>query len=87
MEYIKTGEADGYIILRSQTGETAAFEFLEMTVVNGREYAALLQRGDTLLTVLRLLEDGEQERYGEISDDAEFEAALSAFADLFEDDA
>ena len=86
MEFIKSGERDGLLLLRSETGETAAFEFLDMAVVNGREYAALLQQGEAEITVLRLLEDGARERYAVTADDEEFAAAVQAFARSLEEE-
>lgn len=77
-EYIKVGERDGEIVLQAPDGARASFEFLELANVNGREYAALLERGDDAATILRFLEDGERERYALIEDDAEFEAAAAA---------
>ncbi len=83
MIFTVKGERDGDLILADAAGETAVFEFLEMAVVDGREYAALLQRGETEVTLLRLLEDGGKERYEVIEDDAEFSAVLAAFDALF----
>ena len=78
MEFRKVGERDGLLLLADEAGNHAAFDFLEMAVVNGREYAALLQQGETEPTVLRLRETGGEEIYAVIEDDAEFDAALDA---------
>ena len=59
MEYIKKGEKDGDLLLAAPDGRQAYFTFLEMAVVNGREYAALLEQGDDRFTVLRFTEAGQ----------------------------
>ena len=84
MIFRKEGEKDGDLILRNADGQTAVFAFLELVVVDGREYAALLQRGDTEITVLRLLDDRKQETYAMIEDDDEFEAVLAALEAVFD---
>ena len=74
MELIKTGEKDDLIRLKSSTGETGWFRFLELALYQGREYAALADENDDVI-VMRFF-DETPERYVEITDDAEFEAAV-----------
>lgn len=87
MEYVKKGEKDDAVLLQAPDGRKAWFAFLEMAVVNGREYAALLEQGDDCPTVLRLLEaeNGQPERYETVDDPAAFEAACEALEALLDD--
>ncbi|MBR3767473.1 MAG: DUF1292 domain-containing protein [Clostridia bacterium] len=82
MEYINKGK-DGEIILTDGKNE-AEFEFIEMYVLDGEEYAVLLELGDDMITIMKFTErDGkEPEKYSEIEDDAVFEKILS----LYEED-
>ena len=84
MEYIKIGEKDGEVLHAAPDGRRAYFTFLEMAVVNGREYAALLERGDDCFSVLRFseAENGKPERYAEVENEAEFSAACAALEAL-----
>ena len=41
MIFKKTGERDGFTVLSDDDGNTALFDFIEMTAVDGCEYAAL----------------------------------------------
>lgn len=82
MEYINKGK-DGEIILTDGNNE-AVFEFLEMYVLDGAEYAVLSEVGDDMITIMKFKEsDGKSpEIYSEIEDDAVFEKILS----LYEED-
>ena len=74
-------EADGLMILSDEAGNTGAFEFLEMYVRDGAEYAVLLQSGDDMVTILRMVEksaDGK-ERYFYVDDDGIFEDIYESF--------
>ena len=83
MEYIRIADADGLMVLADEEGNTAAFEFLEMYVRDGAEYAVLLQQGDDMVTILRLEEDGAdgKERYYCVEDDSLFESLYDAFTE------
>ena len=88
MELVKIKDKDGLIILSDNNGGTAEFEFIEMSVVDGNEYAVLLQTGDDMVTILRFEEntpDGK-ERYYTIDDDAIFEKVFNAFKEEFGDE-
>ncbi len=79
MEYINKGK-DGDIILTDGKNE-AVFEFLEMYVFDGEEYAVLLETGDDMITIMKFTEsDGKNpEKYSEIEDDSIFDEILSMF--------
>lgn len=79
MEYINKGK-NGEIILTDGKGE-AEFEFLEMYVIDGEEYAVLLETGDDMITIMKFTEsDGsEPEIYSEIEDDETFEKILALY--------
>ena len=82
MEYVKVREADGLTILSDGAGHTAAFEFVELYVLDGAEYAVLLQEGDDMVTILCFEEaaaDG-RERYYPVEDDGVFEELCRRFA-------
>lgn len=82
MDYINKGK-DGEIILTDGKNE-AEFEFLEMYVLDGTEYAVLCEVGDDMITIMKFKEaDGKSpEVYSEIEDDAVFEKILA----LYEED-
>ena len=88
MELVKVRDADGLTVLSDGAGHTAEFEFLEMYVRDGREYAVLLQKGDDMVTILRFEENGAdgKERYYTIEDDALFDALYRQFAADFGDE-
>ena len=79
MEYINKG-TNGDIILTDGTNE-AEFEFLEMYVLDGREYAVLLEAGDDMITIMQFTEatDKNPEKYSEIEDDEIFEKILALY--------
>lgn len=79
MDYINKGK-DGEIILTDGRNE-AEFEFLEMYVLDGQEYAVLLQAGDDMITIMKFTEsDGKSpEIYSEIEDDEIFDKILSMY--------
>lgn len=81
MEYIRIADADGLMVLADEDGNTASFEFLEMYVRDGAEYAVLLQPGDDMVTILRMEEKGAdgKERYFFVEDDDLFESLYDAF--------
>lgn len=82
MEYVNKGK-NGEIILSDGKNE-AVFEFLEMYVLDGTEYAVLLQEGEDMITIMKFTEtDGKTpEIYSEIEDDGIFEKIL----ELYEED-
>lgn len=79
MEYVNKGK-NGDIILSDGKNE-AEFEFLEMYVLDGTEYAVLLETGDDMVTIMKFTEsDGKiPETYSEIKDDEIFEKLLSMY--------
>ncbi len=85
MDYINKGK-NGEIILSDGKNE-AEFEFLEMYVIDGQEYAVLLQTGDDMVTIMKFTEaDGKTpEIYSEIEDDELFERVYSLYEDDNED--
>lgn len=88
MEFVKIKDRDGFIILSDDKGNTAEFEFIDMAVIDGTEYAVLLQTGDDMVTILRFEEtaaDGK-EHYYTIDDDRVFEKVFSVFREEFGDE-
>ena len=79
MDYKNKGK-NGEIILSDGRNE-AEFEFLEMYVLDGQEYAVLLQAGDDMVTIMKFTEaDGKSpEIYSEIEDDEIFDTLLSMY--------
>lgn len=78
-EYINKGK-NGEILLSDGKNE-AEFEFLEMYVLDGNEYAVLLEKGDDMITIMKFCEgDGKNpEAYSEIEDDDIFDKLLSMY--------
>ncbi|MBO5396394.1 MAG: DUF1292 domain-containing protein [Clostridia bacterium] len=79
MDYVNKGK-NGEIILSDGKNE-AEFEFLEMYVLDGQEYAVLLEVGDDMVTIMKFTEsDGKApEIYSEIEDDEIFDTLLSMY--------
>ena len=79
MDYVNKGK-NGEVILTDGKNE-AEFEFLEMYVLDGQEYAVLLQAGDDMITIMKFTEsDGRKpEIYSEIEDEEIFEKLLSMY--------
>ena len=79
MDYVNKGK-NGEVILTDGKNE-AEFEFLEMYVLDGQEYAVLLEAGDDMITIMKFTEsDGKKpEIYSEIEDEAIFEKLLSMY--------
>ncbi|MBR3596820.1 MAG: DUF1292 domain-containing protein [Clostridia bacterium] len=79
MDYINKGK-DGEIILSDGKNE-AVFEFMDMYVLNGQEYAVLLELGDDMITIMKFTEsDGKSpEKYSEIENDEIFETILNMY--------
>ena len=69
------------MILSDEEGNTGAFEFLEMYVRDGAEYAVLLQPGDDMVTILRMEEMGAdgKEHYFCVDDDDLFDDIYQSF--------
>lgn len=88
MEFVKIKEKDDSFILADKDGNTASFEFIDMAVVNGEEYAVLLQTGDDMVTILRFLEKAEdgREHYYTVDDDDVFNTVLEHFKEEFGDE-
>lgn len=83
MIFKKAGERDGFTALSDGEGNTALFDFIEMTSVDGEEYAALCETDTGDLVILRIAEDGADEAYETVDDDATFERVCEAFAKEF----
>lgn len=79
MDYKNKGK-NGEIILSDGKNE-AEFEFLEMYVLDGQEYAVLLQAGDDMITIMKFTEADSKspEIYSEIEDDEIFNTLLSMY--------
>ncbi len=79
MDYKNKGK-NGEVILTDGKNE-AEFEFLEMYVLDGQEYAVLLEAGDDMITIMKFTEsDGKNpEIYSEIEDDEIFDKILSMY--------
>lgn len=86
MEFVKTGEKEDMIRL-SDGKNSAWFEFAAAAVVDGCEYAALVQQGDDEPVILRIDEDADgKERYGTVDDDALFDRVLEALEKSMEEE-
>lgn len=79
MEYINKGK-NGEIILSDGQGD-AYFDFVEMIVFEGQEYAVLASLEDDSITVMRFTEaDGKKpEIYSVIEDDETFEKIVALY--------
>lgn len=79
MDYVNKGK-NGEVILSDGKNE-AVFDFLEMYVLDGEEYAVLQELGDDMITIMKFTEaDGKKpETYSEIEDDEIFETVLSMY--------
>ncbi len=79
MDYVNKGK-NGEVILTDGKNE-AEFEFLEMYVLDGQEYAVLLEAGDDMITIMKFTEaDGKKpEIYSEIEDEDVFDKLLSMY--------
>lgn len=88
MELVRIKDADGMMLLADEDGNTAEFEFVELYVREGSEYAVLLQKGDDMVTIMRFVEKGPdgKERYYPIEDDALFDELFRRFAEDFSDE-
>lgn len=86
MVFKKTGESNGFTILSDDSGNTALFDFIEMTTVGTDEYAALYETDTGDIVILRIAEDGAAETYETVDDDDVFERVCRAFAEEFPDD-
>ena len=86
MTYRKTGEKDGLFILTDENGNKAYFDFLEMAVVDGIEYAALLQVDIDECVILQMNESNGSEEFYLIEDDCVFDKVASVFEEIFSED-
>lgn len=88
MRFEKVSDKDGNIILADAEGNTAEFEFVEMSVFDGEEYAVLLEKGDDMVTILRFEENAPdgREYYYTVDDDDVFESVYEAFREEFGDE-
>ena len=83
MLFKKTGERDGFTVLSDECGNTATFDFIEMTSIDGNEYAALCETDTGDLVILRIAEDGTDEAYATVDNDEVFDRVCKAFASEF----
>ncbi|MBR6780426.1 MAG: DUF1292 domain-containing protein [Clostridia bacterium] len=87
MEYIKIADHDGLIVLRDHKGNKASFDFLEMAVVDSREYAALLEVETNEVVILEIAEDKDGiEKYRMIESDETFNRVVTVFESLFDEE-
>lgn len=86
MIFKKAGERDGFTALSDGEGNTALFDFIEMTSVDGEEYAALYEKDTDSLVILRIIDDSSEEIYETVDDDETFEFICDAFANEFPDE-
>lgn len=85
MIFRKTGERDGYTVLND--GSTSLlFDFIEMTVLDGEEYAAFCEKESGELAVLRIADDSENEVYETIESDELFMRVCRKFAEEYPDE-
>lgn len=85
VEFVKTGEKEDMIRL-SDGKNSAWFEFVEMTVVDGDEFVALVEQGEDEPVILRLCEDDGKEKYYTVDDDALFDRVLAALEENMDDE-
>lgn len=86
MELIKVAEKDDMICL-SDGKNRGWFEFMEMCVVDGKEYAALLQQGDDSPLIMQLCENRNgKECYLSVEDDQTFEKVCKVLEASLEED-
>ena len=85
MEYVNKGK-NGEIILSDGKNE-GNFEFLEMLVLDGVEYAVLLEEGDDMITIMKFTEaqGRNPEKYSEIEDDETFDRLLLMYEEEYDD--
>lgn len=85
---MKIGDSDGTMILADENGNTGEFEFLEMYVRDGSEYAVLLQKGDDMVTIMRFEEQtaNGKEHFFSVDDDALFESIYRQFREDFKEE-
>lgn len=88
MELIKIKEKDGNMILADNSGASAEFEFIDMTVIDGAEYAVLLESGDDMVTIMRFEENAAdgREHYYTVDDDGVFDKVYEIFRKEFGDE-
>lgn len=88
MELVKTGEKESLFILADKNGNNGLFEFIEMVVVDGVEYAVLLEDGDDMVTIMRYEENASdgKEHYFTVDDDGVFEKVFNIFKEEFADE-
>ena len=84
MELTKINAKDDMILLKSDTGESGWFRFIDMLFREGKEYAALADEGGEVC-VMEFIE-GAPERYREIEDDAVFDDVCAMFAEADPED-
>lgn len=80
LEYVNIGKGDGKIIL-TDGKDRASFDFIDMYVVEGKEYAVLLEDGDDMVTIMGFSEgDGKNpEKFYTVDDDKIFDRVLSLY--------
>lgn len=86
---------DNIITLKDETGKDLKFEFLDLIEYNNENYVVLLpvaedgtEEGEEVV-ILReegLTEDGEDESYGTVEDEAVLNQVFEIFKDKFKDE-
>lgn len=86
---------DNIITLKDETGKDLKFEFLDLIEYNNENYVVLLPVADDgteegeEVVILReegLTEDGEDESYGTVEDEAVLNQVFEIFKDKFKDE-
>ncbi len=83
-----TLEQDDRILLTDETGEEAAFEFLDLVEYEDEEYIVLLpldtDNNDVVILQIRTLGNGEEE-YAGIEDEQLLQAVYACFKEKYKD--
>lgn len=86
---------DNIITLKDETGKDLKFEFLDLIEYNNENYVVLLPVADdgteegeevVILKEEGLTEDGEDESYGTVEDEAVLNQVFEIFKDKFKDE-
>jgi len=84
--YKKTGEKNEFLVLTDEHKNTIIAEFLEQIRYEDRDYAVLLEENEDEVLIFGYNENGKDEFYTEIPDDAVIEAVFEIFRKNNEDE-
>jgi uncharacterized protein YrzB (UPF0473 family) len=86
-------EANNIVVLNDENGNEIEFEFVDLIKYQDQDYVVLLPVGDdgddgevVILQVEAGDEDGEEETYISVEDDAVLEAVFEIFKERFKDE-